>query len=153
MKTISLEDLTINEKQQFSCLFDNRAYLLCDKNLSFIWKDDDKFCGFVLLRQHDIDFRYKTSERLDINEKMRGCEIMQIYGITPQIEKDICKRIYNRVFIWCYKDIPKLMFDYYWSDSLYDQSDYFLNLLNCKKAKIHYSSEDIRNIIYNKIRD
>ena len=154
MKTISLEDLDVGELQKCSQWFRGMNYQVCDKTLSFVMKDEDgMFCGFALLRENNIDFSCNTSEEMDIDEQMKGCEILQIYGITPQYEMKICKRMYNRIYIWCYRDTPKTMFDYFWSSSFYDQSDYYKDLLNCDKVKIQYSLSDLRTLIYSKIRD
>ena len=149
MKFISLSEIGENEIFRFSHLFEGVNYTFCDPTLSFVCMDDDnKLYGFALARRNNIDLSHRFSDDIGISADMVGCEILQVYAVSIDIELSLLKRLLQRVAIWCYEEDNT--FDYLWAASL-PNYDFYLDGLDCKKVKQYISPCEIKTIIYNKL--
>lgn len=146
MKIESINRINDNELISCSRFFKGANYTDCDKALSFICTNDDgEFCGFALARKNNIDLNCEFGDAIDITYNMNGCEILQIYANTIDLELQLLKRLLHRIVVWCYNDTT---FDYLWSESL-SEYDFYADSLDCKKITQRISDYEIKNIIYN----
>lgn len=78
---------------------------------------------------------------------MNGCEILQVYAKSINIELKILKQLMNSIRLFKQNGIS---FDYFWSESLSDY-DYYLYILDCTRVLQQISMYEQKTIVYGKI--
>lgn len=145
MRTVSFETLGLEGVIPISEYLNMNMYKVSDKALSFVlYSDDNSVIGFVLLRANSIPSTYQIQDVIEIN----GCgvEILQIHCLIAEKEAVLLGRLTTRITIWCIDG--QIAFDYMWSVSLFDATQFYSDCLDGECTQVLISQLERKKLIY-----